>query len=159
MQNYTRIFLFFLTTVLLFGYTKQNRDPKKDKLLIEIISYVIERGHYDPKQINDNFSENVYLNYLENLDGQHRFFLKNDVDTFKSFTYKIDDEIKNAQINFFDLTYNKLMQRMNEVENFYEDLLNTPFNFNKKDKIDLNYENLPYATNIIELKKNMEEAI
>ena len=153
MQNYPRIFLFFLITVLLFGYTKQNRDPKKDKLLIEIISYVIERGHYDPKQINDNFSENVYLNYLENLDGQHRFFLKNDVDTFKSFTYKIDDEIKNAQINFFDLTYNKLMQRMNEVENFYEDLLNTPFNFNKKEKIDLNYENSPYAINIIELKK------
>ena len=67
------------------------------------------------------------MNYLENLDGQHRFFLKNDIDTFKSFKYKIDDEIKNAQINFFDLTYNKLMQRMNEVENFYEDLLNTPF--------------------------------
>ena len=145
MQNYSRIFLFFLATVLLFGYTKQNEDPKKDKLLIEIISYVIERGHYDPKQINDNFSENVYLNYLENLDGQHRFFLKNDIDTFKSFKYKIDDEIKNAQINFFDLTYNKLMQRMNEVENFYEDLLNTPFNFNIKEKIDLNYENSPYA--------------
>ena len=105
MQNYSRIFLFFLATVLLFGYTKQNEDPKKDKLLIEIISYVIERGHYDPKQINDNFSENVYLNYLENLDGQHRFFLKNDIDTFKSHKYKIDDEIKNAQINFFDLTY------------------------------------------------------
>ena len=45
------------------------------------------------------------------------------------------------------------MQRMNEVENFYEDLLSTPFNFNKKEKIDLNYENSPYATNIIELKK------
>ena len=37
----------------------QNEDPKKDKLLIEIISYVIERGHYDPKQINDNFSEKI----------------------------------------------------------------------------------------------------
>ena len=153
MQNYSRIFLFFLATVLLFGYTKQNEDPKKDKLLIEIISYVIERGHYDPKQINDNFSENVYLNYLENLDGQHRFFLKNDIDTFKSHKYKIDDEIKNAQINFFDLTYTKLMQRMNEVENFYEDLLSTPFNFNIREKIDLNYENSPYASNIVELKK------
>ena len=49
MQNYSRIFLFFLATVLILGYTKQNEDPKKDKLLIEIISYVIERGHYDPK--------------------------------------------------------------------------------------------------------------
>ena len=72
MQNYPRIFLFFLITVLLFGYTKQNRDPKKDKLLIEIISYVIERGHYDPKQINDNFSENVYLNYLSPIHSNSK---------------------------------------------------------------------------------------
>ncbi len=153
MQTNSRIFTFFLIIVLFIGFTKQNEHPKKDKLLIEIISYVIERGHYDPKEINDNFSENVYMNYLENLDGQHRFFLKNDIDSFYKYFYKIDDEIKNAQINFFNLTYNKLMQRMNEVENFYENLLNTPFNFNKKEKIDLNYENLPYATNIIELKK------
>ena len=152
MQNHTRIFTFFLTIVLFFGFTKQNEDPNKDKLLIEIISYVIERGHYDPKEINDSFSENVYMNYLENLDGQHRFFLKNDLDFFNTYIYKIDDEIKNAQINFFNLTYNKLMKRMSEVENFYEDLLNTPFNFKKKEKIDLDYENLPYARNIIELK-------
>ena len=111
MQNYSRIFLFFLSIVLFFGFTKSNEDPKKDKLLIEIISYVIERGHYDPKEINDNFSENVYMNYLENLDGQHRFFLKKDLVFFKSYIHKIDDEIKNAQINFFNLTYTKLMQR------------------------------------------------
>ena len=125
MQTNSRIFTFFLIIVLFIGFTKQNEDPKKDKLLIEIISYVIERGHYDPKEINDDFSENVYMNYLENLDGQHRFFLKNDIDSFNTYFYKIDDEIKNAQINFFNLTYNKLMQRMNEVENFYENLLNS----------------------------------
>ena len=88
MQNYSRIFLFFLSIVLFFGFTKSNEDPKKDKLLIEIISYVIERGHYDPKEINDNFSENVYMNYLENLDGQHRFFLKKDLVFFKSYIHK-----------------------------------------------------------------------
>ena len=88
MQTNSRIFTFFLIIVLFIGFTKQNEDPKKDKLLIEIISYVIERGHYDPKEINDNFSENVYMNYLENLDGQHRFFLKNDIDSFYKYFYK-----------------------------------------------------------------------
>ena len=49
------------------------------------------------------------------------------------------------------------MQRMNEVENFYERLVEyTLLILIKKKKIDLNYENLPYATNIIELKKSGE---
>ena len=153
MKKCIRNFLFSLVSVFLFGFINQKEDPKKDKLLIEIISYVIEKGHYDPREINDNFSEKVYMNYLENLDGQHRFFLKNDLESFKSYIYKIDDEIKNTQISFFNLTYTKLMQRMKEVENFYDDLLKTPFDFSKKGKIDLNYENTPYAENINELKK------
>ena len=153
MKKCIRNFLFSLVSVFLFGFINQKEDPKKDKLLIEIISYVIEKGHYDPREINDNFSEKVYMNYLENLDGQHRFFLKNDLESFKSYIYKIDDEIKNTQISFFNLTYTKLMQRMKEVENFYDDLLKTPFDFSKKGKIDLNYQNTPYAENINELKK------
>ena len=108
------------------------------------------------KEINDwhiknkgkEIDINKYKKFLKDIN-----YLKDEGPDFKIKTEDIDDEIKNAQINFFDLTYTKLMQRMNEVENFYEDLLNTPFNFNKKEKIDLNYENLPYATNIIELKK------
>ena len=111
MKKYIRIFLFSLISVFLFGFINQKENPKKDKLLIEIISYVIERGHYDPREINDSFSENVFMNYLESLDGQHRFFLQSDIRSFESFRFKIDDEIKNAQINFFNLTFSKLKER------------------------------------------------
>ena len=31
-------------------------DPNKDKLLIEIIKYVLDKGHYQSKEINDEFS-------------------------------------------------------------------------------------------------------
>ena len=36
------------------------------------------------------------MNFLENIDGQHRFFLKSDIKNFDSYKYQIDDEIKNA---------------------------------------------------------------
>ena len=75
MRKYIWILSFILISGFVFGYTLKNQDPNKDKLLLEIISYVLDRGHYDPKDLNDKFSENVFMNYLENLDGQHRFFL------------------------------------------------------------------------------------
>ena len=90
MKNYIWILSFILLSWFVFGITLKNEDPNKDKLLLEIISYVLDRGHYDPKEINDSFSENVYVNYFDNLDGQRRFFLNADILSFESYRYKVD---------------------------------------------------------------------
>ncbi|MDA8947723.1 carboxy terminal-processing peptidase [Flavobacteriaceae bacterium] len=153
MRSFIWLFSLILVSGLLFGFKLKNEDPNKDKLLLEIISYVLERGHYSPKQIDDAFSENVYMDYLDNLDGQHRFFLQSDINSFESFKYKIDDEIKNSELTFFDLTYDKIVQRMDQVEGFYESILEEPFDFSKQGEIDLDFETAPYAANLVELKK------
>ncbi len=153
MRSFIWILSLILVSGLLFGFNLKNEDPNKDKLLLEIISYVLERGHYSPKEINDTLSENVYMDYLNNLDGQHRFFLQSDINSFESYKYKIDDQIKNAELTFFDLTYKKLIERMDQVQDFYKDLLEKPFDFTQKDEIDLDFEKAPYALNTSELKK------
>ena len=136
LRNRISLVILISLSTLVFGFSPKEQDPNKDKLLIEIISYVINRGHYDPREINDSFSENAFMNYLESLDGQHRFFLQSDIRTFESFRFKIDDEIKNAQINFFDLTFLRLKKRMKQVESFYSEVLSKPFDFNIKEEID-----------------------
>ena len=153
MRSFIWLFSLILVSGLLYGYNLKNEDPNKDKLLLEIISYVLERGHYSPKEINDAFSENVYMDYLNNLDGQHRFFLQSDINSFESYKYKIDDQIKNAELIFFDLTYKKLIERMDQVQEFYKELLEKPFDFAQKEEIDLDFETVPYALNTSELKK------
>ena len=142
-----------LVSGLVFGFNLKNEDPNKDKLLLEIISYVLERGHYSPKAINDTFSKEVYEDYLNNLDGQHRFFLQSDINSFEAYKYQIDDQLKNAELSFFDLTYRKLGERMDKVESFYEELLEEPFDFSKKEEIDLDFDSALYASNLLELKQ------
>ena len=135
-----------------FGFVSKVDNPEKDKLLLEVISYVLERGHYSPKAINDRFSEQVYMNYLDGLDGQRRFFLKTDINNFKRYKTKIDDQIKGASLDFFDLTYKQMVTRIEQVKNFYPELLEKPFDFNQTDSISLDYENAAYAINLNELK-------
>ena len=132
MRKYIWILSFILISGFVFGYTLKNQDPNKDKLLLEIISYVLDRGHYDQKDFNDKFSENVFMNYLENLYGQHRFFLNSDIKSFETYRFKIDDELKKTEINFFTVTFTKLMQRMRQVEGFYKELLDQSFDFSIK---------------------------
>ena len=152
MRPFVWILSFILLSGFVFGITLKKENPNKDKLLLEIITYVLDRGHFDPKDINDVFSENVYTSYLENIDGQHRFFLKSDINAFNSYRYLIDDEIKNTQVEFFNLSFEKLMERMSQVEGFYKSLLETPFDFSIKDEINLDFKKASYANNLIELK-------
>lgn len=149
-----RILLTVLVPTLLFlGFSsKEALNPDKDKLLLEIISYVLERGHYSPKEIDDAFSEQVYQKYLEGLDGQHRFFLQADINNFNRYRNKIDDELKATSLSFFDLTYDRLMARMEQVKGFYDEILEQPFDFTADETIDLDYEKLPYVTNLNALK-------
>jgi len=145
--------IFFIFIFFLYGFNNKEANTDKDKLLIEIISYVIERGHYDPKEINDDFSEKVFEKYLENIDGQHRFLLESDIKTFSRFKYKIDDQIKNADLDFFNLSYEIILNRIGEVKSFYKDLLETPFDFTRDENIILDYKNQSYFVSQIQLKK------
>ena len=127
-------------------------EPNKDRLLVDLVSYVLDKLHYDPKIINDDFSIKVYDEFIEALDSQKRFFLKSDIEILSKYRLLIDDQINSSDITFFNTAHEALINRISEVEGFYEEILNEPFNFNIDEDISLDYENLKYATNLNDLK-------
>ncbi len=139
--------------------TKTFDDPDKDKLLIDLITYVLNQGHYDAKEINDEFSANVYEDYLEGMDPSKRFFYKEDIEDFSSFKDQIDDQIKGKNIEFFNLTYGRLQQRMEEARSIYNEILAEPFDFSENEKIDTDYDNLKYVSSKAELTKRWKEQL
>ena len=142
-----------IALVALYGFALVNTSsPEKDKLLIEIMAYVLERGHYDPETIDDSFSENVFMNYLESMDGQHRFYIQSDVNNFNQFKTKIDDQIKESKLDFFDYSYKKYIQRQQQIKAFYKPLLDRPFDFSLEEEMNLDYEKMRYAASLSELK-------
>ena len=72
-------------------------------MLLELLTFVIERGHYDPAVIDDTFSKGVYKDYIEALDPSKRFFIQADIDEFAAFETQIDDQIKNKDLSFLML--------------------------------------------------------
>ena len=157
---FLRIFGFLISAVVSLviyfevSNTKFSSDePNKDKLLVDLVSYVLDKLHYDPKIINDDFSINVYEDFIDAVDSQKRFLLKSDIELFSQYRLSIDDQIKSSDITFFNLVYETLERRMDEVESFYPEVLFTPFNFNIDEEINLDYENQEYVDGIEELKK------
>jgi len=127
-------------------------EPNKDRLLVDLVSYVLNKLHYDPKIINDDFSIKVYDEFIEAIDSQKRFLLESDIEMLSKYRLLIDDQINSSDITFFNTAYEALINRISEVEEFYEEILEEPFNFNIDEEINLDYENLNYATNLNDLK-------
>lgn len=139
--------------------TKKFEDPDKDKLLIQLITYVLEQGHFTPKDINDDFSEHVFNNYLDQLDPFKRYFYQSDIDEFKAYQDKLDDQIKAYDISFFNLTHQRLLKRLEESKAIYKEVLAEPFNFDIKEEFSTDYENLGYVNSKKDMKNRWRQQL
>ena len=137
--------------------TFENDD--KDKLLLDLITYVLEKGHYEPKALNDEFSVNVFEDFIDVIDPTKRYFVASDIAEFEKYKYQIDDEIKNTDITFFNVVYERLMQRMGDAKEIYKEVLATPFDYSENESISIKYDEEPFAASRDELKERWRKQL
>lgn len=139
--------------------TKSFDNPEKDKLLVELISYVLEKTHFANKEMDDTFSSSVYTKFINDVDPLKRYFLASDIEEFKVYENQIDDQLKNKDLTFFNVVYERLEQRMLEAKDIYKKVLDTPFDFTEDQSIDVDYENIPYANTREELEARWKDQL
>ena len=152
----TYILLSFLSMSLLaFCFCKPMLDnnDEKEKLVIKNTRNTLSYLHYKPAQIDDKFSENVFNKYIENLDPSKRFLLQSDFDAFKKDIHNLDDYFKTENLAFYNQTVDTMYIRIEEAEKYALEVLETPFDFNKKEDLVLDPKNQPYATTKAEAKE------
>jgi carboxyl-terminal processing protease len=147
-------------TIFSFGFnSKKGGDPDRDKLLLELLTLVIKQGHYKPATIDDNFSKGVYKDYLAALDPTKRFFLQSDITEFSKFELELDNQLNDKDLTFFNLTYDRLMLRMEESKKIFKEILNCPFDYKLEEDFDVDYDKVPYVKNTAEMKEKWRKQI
>ncbi|MGB7395043.1 MAG: PDZ domain-containing protein, partial [Pricia sp.] len=159
-RNLAYALVVMLISVASCSFTNKSfENDDKDKLLLDLITYVLEKGHYEPKNIDDDFSVSVFDDFIDVIDPTKRYFLKEDIEEFEQFKFQIDDQIKSTDISFFNLVYERLMQRMEEAEGIYKEVLDTPFDYSEKESIDIDYEELPFAASKEDLRERWRQQL
>jgi len=156
--------ILLLTLLLAFAscsFTTKTFDQSddKDKLLVQIITYVLEQGHFEPKDMNDEFSANVFQDYLNQLDPFKRYFYESDIKEFSAFKNDIDNQLMEYDLSFFNLTHERLLQRIKESKLLYKEVMKTPFDFSKKEEFNTDYENIQYVTSKKEMKERWRQQL
>ena len=147
-KNITIIMILFSLVFVSWKLSLPKFDnPSKDKLLIEVIKYVLDKYHYNSIEINDQFSQEMFDTYLDLLDSQKKYFLATDIKEFERFEFELDDMIKSYDLTFFNLSHQRLLQRIKEVKEFYPSILNKSFDFSIQENINLDFENISFPQN------------
>jgi carboxyl-terminal processing protease len=130
---------------------KKNDDPKaKYQRILRNVGIVLEQGHYSPKKIDDKFSQEVLKKFEESLDPDKYIFLQKDIDAFKKYQYRIDDEIHGAPIESFYAITSTYLTRMDEVSKFYKEILTKPFDFTKNEYLQTDGDKRTYPVSMEE---------
>jgi len=127
-------------------------DPEKDKILLYILRNILTRSHFVVKDMNDDFSEYVFTEFIDGLDPNKRYFTQKDIKDFEKYKYDIDNQLLNEDISFYNLVYGRFTSKIKNAKSYYKDLLEKPFNFKKNETIDVNYEQSSFAKNENQLK-------
>jgi carboxyl-terminal processing protease len=143
------IFGLIIGVVSLFAlYPRQIEDPiEKEAVILKSVVNILERAHFKPKDINDDFSKKVYQSYLDLLDGGKRFLIQADVDKLKPYEKQIDDEILATKLNFFNASLDIINAAQSRVKSYYKEILAKPMTFNEKETISYDFDKMPYAKN------------
>ena len=141
------LLLFLLVSSISFANLKitNDQDPEKDKVLISVLNYMLTKGHYNQKELNDDFSEMVFNNFIADLDPSKRYFTKIDIKEFSKYKYQIDNQLKESDIAFYSLVYGRFLEKIKNAKNYYNTILKKPFNYKKDEVIDLDFKAIDYA--------------
>ena len=127
-------------------------ESDKEALIVQLVSTGLLQAHFEPKALNDEFSEQMFNYYLDGIDPGKRFLLKSDVEGWASYRYQLDDQIRNADYAFFDSSYETLMMRVGQAKSIYKEILSKPFDYSKEEFIQTDGADMEYAANLAELK-------
>ena len=119
---------------------------------MQVLINSLKSSHYSPKQINDEFSEDVFDLYLKRLDYAKRFLLEEDVQKLSKHKSQIDDAIKTSDYEFFDLSFEILTKRVKESRSYYEELLSESFDYSEGGQVELDGEKRGFQSTKKELK-------
>ena len=139
---------------LFFGNQyKSFNSGEQEKAIVYTVKNMLDYVHFSPQKLNDDFSQKIYEKYLNDIDGLKRFLTKEDIARLEPYKYQLDDQLRESNLEFFDLSYNIINASIDKVRNYYKEILDTPFKFDTDEKLELDPEKRTWPENDNELKE------
>jgi carboxyl-terminal processing protease len=104
--------------VALKTFAFKPNPPSKYERILKNVSELLEEIHYSPKNIDDQFSREVFKKFLGEVDVEKKIFLKSDILELSKYQGQLDDEILGkVPVQFVPAVVAIYKKRLQETQN------------------------------------------
>ena len=118
---------------------------QEDSFIAQVVSEVMKQCHFDQRNIDDELSSRVLDAYIKYWDSNRYVFLEKDIQEFEKYRNSLDDFIPQGKVKIAFVIFNRYMERIQEQIQHIKKILNEPFDFSKKEYINLDRKNAPWS--------------
>jgi len=128
-------------------------EPVYGRTAIELLRE-LETKHYSPVTFDDNFSIEVFDNYIDVLDGSRLYLTQSDIDAINDMRETLDESLKNGDLQpayeIYNLYHRRVLERLVWTVKFVENELNS-LDFTVDEELVIDREDAAWATSTAEL--------
>lgn len=149
--------LLLATTLLAqqFGATPRPREETIAKLVCQLI----EKEHLKHENINDTISQRLVEKFVKELDPNKLYFYQSDIDNLNVYRSKLDDALKQGNVDFAYQTFQLYLRRLDERIAEAEKLIDAQHDFTIDETMVIDSKDLSWATNESELSDRWRKRI
>ena len=142
-----------------FASQEESYTPEKEQVILKSVLLALSQAHLQPVDINDAFSQRVFDEFLVALDSRKRFFIQEDIDALSIYKSDLDDMLQESDLTFFDKVVELTDLKIKGTQTYYQEFLAKPFDYSLEETVDMDYEDMGYATSAEDLKERWRKRL
>ena len=145
-----------LLSINVFSQAKETRDPRREKLIGNILKNALETYHYRGIKINDELSQKAFREYLKKIDGSKQFLTKTDIKELEAYQFAMDDEMVSGDYVLVEKGLAILKKRIAQAEAQRKESFKKQFDFSSNETLELDPEKKDWVSDDSKLKANWQ---
>jgi carboxyl-terminal processing protease len=130
-----------------------------DRQVTRVVSALMLHQHLSKHLIDDEISERGLNLYLKSLDPMKIYFMQSDIDEFTKSNKDLDDQLKNGDISFAYVVFNRLIERIEERVKLADEFIEADHDFTLDEELITDPKALNYAKTDAEVRDRWRKRI
>ncbi|MDA1165463.1 MAG: carboxy terminal-processing peptidase [Planctomycetota bacterium] len=135
------------------------RPTVDDSTTARLVCSMISRYHINHGEIDDTVAPRLLDRFIEMLDPQKLYFVREDIDKFMESKLLLDDQIKQGDVNFAYDVFNQYRRRFDQRIEEVHKLIDTPHDFTIDETLNTDSEALPWAVTDSEINERWRRRV
>ncbi|MCI0652223.1 MAG: carboxy terminal-processing peptidase [Planctomycetes bacterium] len=116
-------------------------------------------GHFLGKEPDDEISRRCLQNFITAIDPSKDYFTAKDIAEFETYATQLDDLVKNMDLKFPFLVYNRFLERMNATIPLVEEFLEAKHDYSIDESMITDPDRRSYAATEAEVRDNWRRRV